>query len=240
MVDGQRRVEVVVGGELVADAASSHLLDGIGETPLPPYIHTKLEDPFRYQTVYAAHPGSVAAPTAGLHLTHDLISRIREAGAELHTVELVVGLDTFRPVHVDDTADHVMHTEFYDVPSSTMEACDRADRVIAIGTTTVRALESAASSVHRGRTDLFITRGYSWKVVDAMVTNFHMPRSTLLVMIDAFVGPRWKTLYRHAISEGYRMLSFGDAMFLERDTMLSKPKPTVFRDYTPSRRIRSC
>jgi len=214
---GSRQVEVSVGGNPIVDAEQAGCLDGVGATPLPPYIHAHLADPERYQTVYAHNPGSVAAPTAGLHLTPELLGRMRGAGASIHSVELTVGIDTFRPVLVDDTDDHVMHSEAYAVSEDTLAACREAQRVIAVGTTTVRALESAAAGRLTGRTSLFIQRGYQWRIVDAMMTNFHMPRSTLLVMIDAFVGDRWRSLYKQAIDDNYRMLSFGDAMFLTRD-----------------------
>jgi S-adenosylmethionine:tRNA ribosyltransferase-isomerase len=209
--DGRRVVHLELAGS-VLDALDRH-----GEVPLPPYIHSELDDPDRYQTVFAERPGSVAAPTAGLHLTPQVLERIAATGAEIHPIELVVGLGTFRPITVDRVEDHIMHAERYDVPLATMEACRRAERVVAIGTTVTRALESAAASDQlAGRTDLFIHGDHRWRVVDAMVTNFHVPRSSLLVMIDAFVGPRWRDLYQHALHGGYRFLSFGDAMFLQR------------------------
>lgn len=188
-----------------------------GEMPLPPYIATRLDRPDRYQTVYAHDPASAAAPTAGLHFTPALIETIREMGVPVETVELVVGLDTFKPVAVDDPSDHVMHSERYRVPAEVMERCAGAGRVIAIGTTTVRALESAAAFGElEGRTRLFIRRPFDWQVVDLMMTNFHLPRTTLLMMIDAFVGDRWRRLYETALAESYRFLSFGDAMWLDR------------------------
>jgi S-adenosylmethionine:tRNA ribosyltransferase-isomerase len=200
---------------LLGDAFS--VLAEHGQMPLPPYITAPLANPERYQTVYAREPGSVAAPTAGLHLTHDILDGLAERGIPVHRVELVVGLDTFKPVTVDDPADHVMHTERYRVPAATFEACQRAGRVVAIGTTSVRALESAAARGElEGRTDLFIRTPYPWRVVDVLLTNFHLPRTTLLLMVDAFVGPRWRDLYALALDEGYRFLSFGDAMLLER------------------------
>jgi len=193
------------------------VLDAHGEVPLPPYIHTRLEDPERYQTVYATEPGSAAAPTAGLHLTPELIVRIGAGGVPVVAVELVVGLDTFQPVGESDPRDHRMHSERYLVPGATWAACEAAERVVAVGTTTVRALESAAASGQlEGRTELFLYRGRQFEVVDAMMTNFHLPRTTLLMMIDAFVGPRWRSLYATALAEGYRFLSFGDAMLLNR------------------------
>jgi S-adenosylmethionine:tRNA ribosyltransferase-isomerase len=158
----------------------------------------------------------VAAPTAGLHLTDSLLGALRAAGIEVATLELVVGLDTFKPVTAEDPAAHRIHSERYRVPAETLDACAKAERVVAIGTTTVRALESAARGADRGRTSLFIRRPYDWNVVDVLLTNFHMPRTTLLMMVDAFVGPRWRDLYAIALAEGYRFLSFGDAMLLER------------------------
>ncbi len=193
------------------------LLDDVGEVPLPPYITTRLDRPDRYQTVYATRPGSAAAPTAGLHLTPELLDRIRAAGATIHHVELVVGLDTFQPVSEPNPLDHRMHSERYQVPDATWSACQDAARVVAIGTTTVRALESAAASGQRsGRTELFLHQGSTFEVVDVLLTNFHLPRTTLLMMIDAFVGPRWRDLYATALAGDYRFLSFGDAMLLDR------------------------
>ena len=201
---GRRRVEVL-------GSVEQH-----GTVPLPPYIHAPLADPERYQTVYARRPGSVAAPTAGLHLTSALLERCRAAGADVARVELAVGLDTFKPIAVDDLDAHVMHTERYSVPIATMDACASARRVIAVGTTTVRALESAARGDLEGRTDLFIRDPFEFRVVDVLLTNFHFPRSTLLVLLDAFVGDRWRDLYAGALHHGYRFLSFGDAMLVGR------------------------
>jgi S-adenosylmethionine:tRNA ribosyltransferase-isomerase len=196
---------------------SLELLGRHGEMPLPPYITERLERPDRYQTVYAREPGSAAAPTAGLHFTPELLAALAERGIGRATVELVVGLDTFRPIGTDDPLRHRMHTERYRVPAETIERCRRADRVVAVGTTSVRALESAAARGELdGRTDIFIHRGHEWRVVDLLMTNFHLPRTTLLMMIDAFVGPRWRTLYDEALRERYRFLSFGDAMLLDR------------------------
>ena len=214
--DGQRKVVVLHAGEAVSDPSESRRLSIAGESPLPPYITSKGHSPERYQTVYARTPGSVAAPTAGLHLTNELLEEIRGRGAQIEKVDLVVGLDTFRPVTVDDPADHIMHSESYEVDESTWEICQTARRVVAIGTTTVRALESAARGTLSGRTDLFLRRGSEFEVVDVLMTNFHMPRSTLLMMIDAFIGERWKELYREALDNNYRFLSFGDAMLLRR------------------------
>lgn len=197
--------------------AVDDVLSEIGRIPLPPYIERPLTDSSRYQTVYANRPASAAAPTAGLHFTPRLFSALTSQGVEIARVELVVGLDTFRPVEVDDPTDHRMHTEWYAVPPEVLERCSKARRVVAIGTTAVRALESAAATGRTsGRTDLFIRRGFDWRIVDLMLTNFHLPRTTLLMMIDAFVGERWRRLYESALDEGYRFLSFGDAMLLDR------------------------
>ncbi|GAC1306481.1 MAG: tRNA preQ1(34) S-adenosylmethionine ribosyltransferase-isomerase QueA [Acidimicrobiales bacterium] len=222
--DGTPVVEV---GESGDDGASRHvrLLAepwAYGEIPLPPYLRRGLADPERYQTVYADRPASVAAPTAGLHLTDAVLAACRARGVDLARVELVVGLDTFRPVTVDDPADHVMHSESYRVPAATWEACVRTQaaggRVVAVGTTTTRALESAAASGRlEGRTRLFIRPPFPFAVVDILFTNFHLPRSTLLLMVEAFAGPRWRDLYQVALGEGYRFLSFGDAMLLGRE-----------------------
>jgi S-adenosylmethionine:tRNA ribosyltransferase-isomerase len=205
--DGHRHVR------LVDDQA----LERFGRVPLPPYIRTSLDDDERYQTVYATVPGSVAAPTAGLHLTDRVLAGVRQAGADIATVDLAVGVGTFRPVTADRIEDHPMHEERYAVPEETLARCADARRVIAVGTTTVRALETVAVTGDlAGRTRLLITSGHDWRVVDAMLTNFHQPRSTLLCLVEAFVGARWRELYDTALREGYRFLSFGDAMFLER------------------------
>ena len=204
---GEGRWRVRVDGDLAA----------AGEMPLPPYIHAPLRESERYQTVYARRPVSAAAPTAGLHLTHDILDRCRANGIDVATVELAVGLDTFRPVTAERLEDHKMHSEAYDVSEATLDACRSAARVVAVGTTVVRALESAAATGSAsGRTQLFIRPGYEFQVVDVLLTNFHLPRTTLLAMIEAFVGPRWRELYDTALREGYRFLSFGDAMLLER------------------------
>ncbi|HXW35477.1 MAG TPA: tRNA preQ1(34) S-adenosylmethionine ribosyltransferase-isomerase QueA, partial [Acidimicrobiales bacterium] len=203
--DGRRFVEVI--GPDVIDLA--------GSVPLPPYIKSPLEDPERYQTVYGSSPGSVAAPTAGLHLTHEVLDACKLAGAALATVDLVVGLDTFRPITADKPEDHQMHTERYAVPEATMLACEQSERVVAVGTTTVRALESVASTgILSGRTDLFIRADYPFRLVDVMLTNFHLPRSSLLLLVDSFYGPGWRDLYGLGARRGYRFLSFGDAMLI--------------------------
>ncbi len=213
--EGRRHVTLRADGDLLA------ALERHGEMPLPPYITAPLDDPERYQTVFSRQPGSAAAPTAGLHLTPEVLARLDERGVRRAEVELVVGLGTFRPIATDTVEDHVMHSEQYRVPAETAEACEATraagGRVVAVGTTAVRALESAAVRAEpQGRTDLFITPGYEWRVVDRLLTNFHLPRSSLLVMIEAFVGPRWRELYAEALTEGYRFLSFGDAMLLTR------------------------
>jgi S-adenosylmethionine:tRNA ribosyltransferase-isomerase len=193
------------------------LLQRYGSMPLPPYITAPLADADRYQTVYANAPGSAAAPTAGLHLTPELIASLTGRGVVFASIELVVGLDTFKPVDENDPTTHVIHSERYRVPKTTMEQCSQAKRVVAVGTTASRALETAcATGVLEGRSQLFIYRPYQWAMVDLMLTNFHMPRTTLLMMIDAFIGSRWRDLYQQALDRGYRFLSFGDAMLLSR------------------------
>ena len=188
-----------------------------GEMPLPPYITSPLTNPERYQTVYARHAGSAAAPTAGLHFTNRLLQELHHAGIQMVAVDLTVGLDTFAPITATNPIDHKIHTESYSVPADTLERCRQAKRVVAVGTTATRALETAASTgqIH-GRSNLFITPGYDWKLVDLMVTNFHMPKTSLLLMIESFIGTRWRSLYRQAIQHKYRFLSFGDAMLLNR------------------------
>ena len=212
---GRRLVRPLHDGDLVAALSRS------GTAPLPPYISERLDDQERYQTVFAERPASAAAPTAGLHLTPDLLDAIRARGATIAHVELVVGLDTFRPISTDRVEDHDIHSEHYAVPAATWDAVHRTraagHRVIAVGTTSVRALESAAATGElSGRTRLFITPGYEFAVVDVMMTNFHLPRSSLLAMIEAFAGARWRELYATAVARGYRFLSFGDAMLLGR------------------------
>ncbi len=205
-------------------------LHAVGHTPLPPYIRDYAGDEELYQTVYSRRESSAAAPTAGLHFTPELIERLRDQGVGWATVELEVGLDTFRVVDEEDPADHVIHTEFYTVSPATVDAVraarERGGRVVAVGTTSVRSLESAwdaradggrGALVARDReaTSLYILPGYEFHVVDALVTNFHVPRSTLMMLVSAFSSrERILAAYRHAIAERYRLLSFGDAMFL--------------------------
>lgn len=201
------------------------ILAAIGEMPLPPYIHEKLEAADRYQTVYAKYDGSAAAPTAGLHFTPELIEKIKEKGVDTAAVTLHVGLGTFRPVKEDDLSRHKMHSEHYSISAETAEKIHRTKaaggRVIAVGTTSVRALESAARAYGevracRGETDIFIYPGVAFRVVDALITNFHLPKSTLLMLVSAFYN-REKILavYREAVGKGYRFFSFGDAMFIK-------------------------
>ena len=213
--EGRRKVRPIYKETLL------QALELSGEAPLPPYIHERLNDQERYQTVFSQRPASAAAPTAGLHITADLLERIASRGVEIVTVELVVGLDTFRPVTTELLEEHQIHSEWYRVPKQTWEQVQLAKiegrRVVAVGTTTVRALESAAMYGQlQGRTRLFITPGFNFAIVDLMMTNFHLPRSSLLAMIQAFIGPRWRSLYSTALERDYRFLSFGDAMLLHR------------------------
>ncbi|OIQ11765.1 tRNA preQ1(34) S-adenosylmethionine ribosyltransferase-isomerase QueA [Neomoorella thermoacetica] len=200
------------------------LLERLGEMPLPPYIKEKPADPGRYQTVYARAEGSAAAPTAGLHFTPRLLKELREQGVEIASILLHVGLGTFRPVKVENIQEHVMHAEYYAVTpaaAATINAARaRGHRVVAVGTTVVRTLETVATAdgvIHAGSgwTDIFIYPGYRFKAIDCLITNFHLPRSTLLMLVSAFAG-REKILdaYRVAVREGYRFYSFGDAMLI--------------------------
>ncbi len=177
---GLRKVRLDVKGDFI------QTIEKYGEMPLPPYIKTKLDDRERYQTVYSEKSKSAAAPTAGLHMTNELLDRCVERGARIEFVELVVGLDTFRPIDSENIEEHKMHSEFYDVSEKVITACKKAERVIAVGTTTVRALETAAVGKLKGRTDIFIKQPYDFKIVDLLLTNFHLPKSTLLIMLDAF------------------------------------------------------
>ena len=202
-----------------------------GSLPLPPYIQQRLADPDRYQTVYSGRRDladqSAAAPTAGLHFTPELLEACGQAGANIATVDLAIGLDTFRPITSDTAEGHVIHTERYSVPEATWRACSEAERVVAVGTTAVRALEAAAATgAMTGRTDLYIHGDYQFRVVDVLVTNFHLPRSSLLLLVEAFCGPIWRDLYAEALATGYRFLSFGDAMVVGR----SGPKGTSVRN----------
>ena len=202
------------------------VLESLGEMPLPPYIHEKLADRERYQTVYAKENGSAAAPTAGLHFTKELLEQIAAKGVKLVYLTLHVGLGTFRPVSVDSLDDHEMHSEFYSLSEEAAQTLRQVKaiggRVIAVGTTSIRTLETIGSKFQgqiqadSGWTNIFITPGYDWQVVDAFSTNFHLPKSTLVMLVSAFAG-RSLTLeaYEHAIAERYRFFSFGDAMFIK-------------------------
>lgn len=193
------------------------IFETYGEIPLPPYIENNEIDQNRYQTVYAQNESSVAAPTAGLHITQEILDRCSAVGASVVTVNLSVGIGTFQPIATDTIDEHVMHSEQYSVEAKVWETIQKAKRVIAVGTTVVRTLESVASTGRlEGRTELYIKPGFQFKVVDALLTNFHLPKSSLLVMVEAFIGKSWKSLYHLALKEEYRFLSFGDAMFIER------------------------
>ncbi|BBF83853.1 S-adenosylmethionine:tRNA ribosyltransferase-isomerase [Aquitalea magnusonii] len=203
------------------------ILDASGKLPLPPYIERTAEgeDDERYQTVYAREKGAVAAPTAGLHFTEEMLAALQAKGVELAYVTLHVGAGTFQPVRVENIADHKMHSEIYDVPQRTYDliqaAHARGSKVLAVGTTSMRALESAARSgelvAGRGETDIFITPGYRFRVVDRLLTNFHLPKSTLLMLVSAFAGyAEMRAAYAHAVQQEYRFFSYGDAMLLER------------------------
>ncbi len=211
------------GGRLVrflGDASLDKILETAGEVPLPPYIHEKLDDPERYQTVYSQALGSAAAPTAGLHFTPELLGRLRGMGVRTAEVTLHINLDTFRPVKVDNLDDHAMHSEWFEISEADADTINGAEgRVFAVGTTTVRALESAAEDgkVRTGarETRLFLRPGARFQVVDALITNFHLPKSTLLVLVSAFAGrERMLKAYHVAVEEGYRFFSFGDAMLI--------------------------
>lgn len=231
--DGLLRCEIGettdAGGRIVRfeyEGVFEELLDRLGEMPLPPYIHEKLEDQTRYQTVYAKQEGSAAAPTAGLHFTERVLDEIRAMGVEIIPVLLHVGLGTFRPVKSEDVEDHVMHTEYYEVTpeaAQRINACRAAGgRVVCVGTTSVRTLETVADEdgtirPGSGMTQIFITPGVKIKAVDALLTNFHLPESTLLMLISAFIS-RHTALdaYADAVKKEYRFFSFGDCMFISR------------------------
>jgi S-adenosylmethionine:tRNA ribosyltransferase-isomerase len=217
--DGIRRVRL----------ASEELVEKLGEMPLPPYIHQPLADRERYQTVYSRQAGSVAAPTAGLHFTQGLLDQLAQREVRTAFVTLHVGLDTFRPVHEEDPAEHEIHTEFYQVDAQAAETINLARqegrRIIAVGTTSVRVLEQLGQDLSRqglervapvqGQASLFILPGHQYRLVDAMITNFHLPRSTLLMLVSAFAGrERVLQAYREAIARRYRFYSFGDATLI--------------------------
>lgn len=217
--DGVTKVKFCFRGSFEA------LLDEYGNMPLPPYITKRLEDRERYQTVYAKERGSAAAPTAGLHFTPELMENIKKKGVDIIPVLLHVGLGTFRPVKAERLEDHKMHSEYYSISEESAHRInavkERGGRVIAVGTTSVRTLESAADQEGRvkeqsGNTDIFIYPGYRFRCVDALITNFHLPESTLLMLISAFMGKEQALeVYRLAVQEKYRFFSFGDAMFIQ-------------------------
>ncbi|WEG73437.1 tRNA preQ1(34) S-adenosylmethionine ribosyltransferase-isomerase QueA [Vagococcus intermedius] len=230
--DGRLRAEVLEelehGGRIIEfkyEGVFLEILESLGEMPLPPYIKERLEDPDRYQTVYAEENGSAAAPTAGLHFTKALLERIEEKGVKLVYLTLHVGLGTFRPVNVESIEDHAMHSEFYKLTeesaSALREIKANGGRIIAVGTTSIRTLETIGTKFNgeiqadSGWTDIFITPGYEFKLVDAFSTNFHLPKSTLVMLVSAF-ATRDLTMkaYHHAVSNRYRFFSFGDAMFV--------------------------
>ena len=217
------------GGRLVTfhyQGIFEEILDRLGETPLPPYIHEKLENRERYQTVYSRESGSAAAPTAGLHFTPEQMENLRKLGVNLGFLTLHVGLGTFRPVKTERIEDHVMHSEYYSIGEDTAklirETKAAGKRVVAVGTTSIRTLESAAVGKNEiygktGETSIFIYPGYDFKIVDAVITNFHLPKSTLIMLISAFAGREFTLeAYREAVKEKYRFFSFGDAMFIIR------------------------
>ena len=229
--DGRLKAEILEvveeGNRLVKffyDGIWEEVLDSLGEMPLPPYITHKLEDKNRYQTVYAKFEGSAAAPTAGLHFTRELLEKVEAMGVDIAYVTLHVGLGTFRPVKVDNVLEHHMHTEMYQVSAEAAEKINRAkangNRVICVGTTSCRTVESAADengmlTACSGSTDIFIYPGYKFKVLDALITNFHLPESTLVMLVSALAGKEnVLSAYEEAIRERYRFFSFGDAMII--------------------------
>lgn len=224
------RQELEQGGRMIEfqyEGVFLEILESLGEMPLPPYIKERLEDKDRYQTVYARENGSAAAPTAGLHFTQELMNQIRKKGVHIAPITLHVGLGTFRPVSVENLEDHKMHSEYYRITQQTADIVNQTKaagkRVIAVGTTSIRTLETVASAnsgklvATSGWTDIFISPGYQFSIVDAFITNFHLPKSTLVMLVSAYLG-RDFTLeaYHHAIEERYRFFSFGDAMFVHR------------------------
>lgn len=212
--------------EFKYDGIFIEILERLGETPLPPYIKEKLDDPDRYQTVYAKENGSAAAPTAGLHWTKDLLKKVEDKGVKLVYITLHVGLGTFRPVTESDISKHVMHSEFYrldeDSAKTLNEVKKNGGKIVATGTTSIRTLETIGTKFNgeikadSGWTDIFIKPGYEWKVVDEFITNFHLPKSTLVMLVAAFTGrENILNAYQHAVEEKYRFFSFGDAMFIK-------------------------
>lgn len=202
-------------------------LESLGEMPLPPYIKERLDDPDRYQTVYAKENGSAAAPTAGLHFTQDILAKLKSKGVQIVFLTLHVGLGTFRPVNVDNLEEHKMHEEFYQLTEEAAQVLNNTrennGKIVAVGTTSIRTLETIGTKfdgkleADSGWTDIFISPGYNFKVVDAFLTNFHLPKSTLIMLVSAFAGREFVLeAYNHAVEEQYRFFSFGDAMFLKK------------------------
>lgn len=231
--DGRLKATIIEeldhGGRIVEfsyEGIFLEVLESLGEMPLPPYIHEKLEDKERYQTVYAKENGSAAAPTAGLHFTQDLLEKIQTKGIKLVYLTLHVGLGTFRPVSVDNVDEHEMHSEFYhlseDAAKTLRQVKANNGRIVAVGTTSIRTLETIGNKFNgdikadSGWTNIFIKPGYQFKIVDAFSTNFHLPKSTLVMLVSAFAGREFVLdAYKHAVEENYRFFSFGDAMFVQ-------------------------
>ena len=217
--DGVTRVKLLYSGILL------EILDRLGEMPLPPYIHEKLSDKDRYNTVYAKNIGSAAAPTAGLHFTNELLSELKDKGVIITNVTLHVGLGTFRPVEVDDINNHHMHSEYYNMSKETADILNKSkengNKIIAVGTTSTRTLESVINKYGKfvecsGNTDIFIYPGYEFKAIDSLITNFHLPKSTLVMLVSALAGrENILNAYHEAINEKYRFFSFGDAMLIK-------------------------
>ena len=230
--DGKLKAECIrVGDEgirefkLIYKGILYEILDALGEMPLPPYIHEKLEDKDRYQTVYAVTPGSAAAPTAGLHFTLELLDKIKEKGVKIVYVTLHVGLGTFRPVNVDDVKNHTMHSEFYEMSKETADILNDAKEngynIVSVGTTSTRTLETVMSLYNTfkecsGWTQIFIYPGYKFKAIDKQITNFHLPKSTLVMLVSALAGKEYiLNAYNEAVKNKYRFFSFGDSMFIK-------------------------
>ena len=217
--------EGMVNVKLIYKGILNEILDKLGEMPLPPYIHEKLKEKDRYQTVYAKNIGSSAAPTAGLHFTKELLKKVEEKGIKIVHITLHVGLGTFRPVNVDDITHHVMHSEYYEIDESSAqilkEVKKNGKKIVAVGTTSVRTLETIYDKYGEikacsGYTSIFIYPGFKFKVVDAIITNFHLPKSTLIMLVSAFAGKDFiLNAYNHAVKEKYRFFSFGDAMLIK-------------------------
>ncbi len=223
----EKKSEGIVHVKFIYQGIFLEILDKLGEMPLPPYIHEKLEDKNRYQTVYAKNLGSAAAPTAGLHFTNELLEKIKEKGIIITNVTLHVGLGTFRPVEVEDVTKHHMHSEFYMMSKETADILNLAKkehrRIIAVGTTSTRTLETIMHKYHtfkecHGNTDIFIYPGFEFQAIDCLITNFHLPKSTLVMLVSAFSSKeRILHAYEEAIKKEYRFFSFGDAMFIKRE-----------------------